>query len=68
MKSISGKNFAKILEKKGWKPARVHGSHHIYTKKDRKERISLPIHENKNLKIGLLKHLMKIAGIHESDL
>jgi predicted RNA binding protein YcfA (HicA-like mRNA interferase family) len=68
MKSASGKDFAKLLKKNGWKLARIHGSHHIYTKKGRKERISLPIHGNKDLKLGLLKHFMKIAGIKESDI
>jgi len=68
MKSLSGKDFAKILEKNGWKLARIQGSHHIYIKKGRKERISLPIHGNIDLRIGLLKHFMKIAGINESDL
>jgi predicted RNA binding protein YcfA (HicA-like mRNA interferase family) len=31
-------------------------------------RISVPIHGNKPLKIGLLRHFMKVAGIDESDL
>ena len=68
MKSLSGKDFAKILKKNGWKLARIQGSHHIYTKKGQKERISLPIHGNKNLKLGLLKHFMKLAGLKESDI
>jgi predicted RNA binding protein YcfA (HicA-like mRNA interferase family) len=68
LKQISGKDFAKLLSKKGWELKRIHGSHHVYTKADRKERISLPIHGNKPLKIGLLKHLMKIANIKEAEL
>ncbi|RKY40827.1 MAG: hypothetical protein DRP81_08950 [Candidatus Omnitrophota bacterium] len=32
MKTISGKDFAKLLEKKGWEVRRVRGSHHIYVK------------------------------------
>jgi predicted RNA binding protein YcfA (HicA-like mRNA interferase family) len=32
------------------------------------ERISLPVHGNKPLKVGLLKHLMKTAEIEESEL
>lgn len=68
MKSLSGKDFEKILKKNGWKLARIQGSHHIYIKKGQKERISLPIHSNRDLKLGLLKHFMKIAGITESDL
>ena len=29
-------------------------------------RISVPIHGNKDLKIGLLKHLLKMAGLLEN--
>lgn len=32
MKSISGKDFAKVLEQNGWVLLRVQGSHHIYGK------------------------------------
>ena len=28
MRSISGKEFAKILEKNGWQLLRINGSHH----------------------------------------
>ncbi|MGC8712943.1 MAG: type II toxin-antitoxin system HicA family toxin [Leptodesmis sp.] len=68
MKSISGKQFAKILERKGWQLIRVQGSHHIYTKPGESIRISVPIHSNKDLKIGLLHHFMKQAHLSESDL
>ena len=68
MKQVSGKDFAKMLSQKGWELKRIHGSHHVYTKTGRKERISLPIHGDKPLKIGLLKHLMKIADIVEGEL
>lgn len=68
MKSISGKQFAKILERKGWQLIRVQGSHHIYTKPSESIRISVPIHGNKDLKIGLLRHFMKQANLSESDL
>jgi predicted RNA binding protein YcfA (HicA-like mRNA interferase family) len=37
-------------------------------KTGRIERISVPVHGRKPLKIGLLKHLMKIAEIQESEL
>lgn len=68
MKAISGKDFAKLLEKKGWELRRTKGSHHIYAKADHPARISVPIHGNSPLKIGLLRHLMKVAEIDESDL
>ena len=68
MKSVSGKDFVKILERHGWSLMRVQGSHHIYGKPGNDARLSVPIHGNQNLKTGLLRHLMKLAGITEADL
>jgi predicted RNA binding protein YcfA (HicA-like mRNA interferase family) len=68
MKSISGKDLCEILENKGWQLRNIKGSHHIYIKPGRKERISVPVHGNKDLKIGLLKAIMKIAEISEDEL
>ncbi len=68
MKILSGKEFAKILERKGWKLSRIKGSHHIYVKEGHKENISLPIHKNEDLKSGLQRYFMKIASIDECEL
>ncbi len=68
MKTISGKNFSKLLAQKGWVLSRINGSHHIFTKEGTMFRISVPVHKNNELKIGLLKSLMKIADINESEL
>ena len=68
MKSISGKKFAKILERHGWELLRIQGSHHIYCQPDNPTRISVPIHGNQDLKIGLLKHFLKQAGLSEEDI
>jgi predicted RNA binding protein YcfA (HicA-like mRNA interferase family) len=68
MKTISGKDFCKLLEKKGWVLARINGSHHIYTKQGTVYRVSVPVHKNKDLKLGLLRSLMKIAEINENEL
>jgi predicted RNA binding protein YcfA (HicA-like mRNA interferase family) len=46
---------------------RVQGSHHIYGKTDTVVRISVPIHGNKSLKLGLAKHFLKMAGLNESE-
>ena len=68
MKAVSGKAFAKALERRGWRLQRINGSHHIYVREGTPYRISLPVHGNRPLKIGLLKHFMKIAGIDEYEL
>ncbi len=68
MKSISGRELARIAEQHGWNLLRIHGSHHIYGMPGSIVRLSIPIHGNKPLKIGLLKHLLKLAGLSETDL
>ncbi len=68
MKSISGKKFAILLESRGWTLLRVNGSHHIFGKPGNAQRISVPIHRNKALKTGLLKHFLKVSGISEDEL
>ncbi len=68
MKAVSGAEFAKILKKRGWQLLRVKGSHHVYGKPGQIERISIPIHGNQSLKIGLLRHFLKVAGLEENDL
>lgn len=54
MKAVTGKEFARLLESKGWILSRIKGSHHVYTKIGNPARISIPIHGNKPLKVGLL--------------
>ncbi len=68
MKALSGKDLARVFERHGWELLRVHGSHHIYGKPGSIVRLSIPIHGNKPLKIGLLKHLLKMAGLEQGDI
>jgi len=68
MKTSSGAQFAKLLEKHGWKLLRIKGSHHIYGKPGHIERISIPIHGSQLLKAGLLRHLLQVAGLSDNDL
>jgi predicted RNA binding protein YcfA (HicA-like mRNA interferase family) len=68
MKSLSGKDLAKLLEQRGWALRRVHGSHHIYMRPGSEVRLSVPVHGNQSLKTGLLRHLLKMAGISGDDM
>jgi predicted RNA binding protein YcfA (HicA-like mRNA interferase family) len=68
MKSVSGRDFARIIERRGWTLLRISGSHHIYGKADSTVRLSIPIHGNRNLKLGLLRHLMKLADVSDNEL
>ena len=68
MKAISGKRMGQLAASNGWNLARVNGSHHIFVKEGRTERLVIPIHGNKSLKIGLQRSLMKIVPVSEAEL
>ena len=65
MKSVSGREFARLVERRGWRLLRVADSHHIYGKPGSMVRLSIPIHGNRPLKTGLLRHLAKLAEIED---
>jgi len=67
MKSVSGREFARIIERRDWTLLRVSGSHHIYGKSGSTVRLSIPIHGSKPLKTGLLRHLAKLAELSDED-
>ena len=54
---MKSNELIKLLYKNGWVLDRIKGSHHIY-KKDNNT-ISVPVHGNKDLKIGTLKSILK---------
>jgi predicted RNA binding protein YcfA (HicA-like mRNA interferase family) len=68
VKQVSGKDFTRLLQQRGWHLARVNGSHPSFTKPGHRERIVVPVHGNHPLKLDLRKHQMKIAGLTESEL
>jgi predicted RNA binding protein YcfA (HicA-like mRNA interferase family) len=52
VKTISGRAFARIIERRGWQLLRINGSHHIFGKAGSDIRLSVPIHGNRPLKLG----------------
>lgn len=62
-KNISGKQLCKILQKNDWVLLRVNGSHHVFGKIGEEARIVVPIHSNTPIKTGLLKAILKTAGL-----
>jgi len=57
---VSGKDFVKKLMKDGWELDRVKGSHHIMRKNG--ICLSVPVHGNEDLKLGIFNNLNKKAG------
>lgn len=68
MKSVSGKHFCKVLDKHGWVLKRVRGRHHIYAKGGRAAIVTVPVHGNRDLKVGTVKQILKDSGLTEDDL
>ena len=68
MKSVSGKKLCKIVQRYGWVLKRIKGSHHIFEKEGLEITLTIPIHGNKDLKIGTLKAILKQANLTEDDL
>jgi len=52
VKPLSGRDFARLVERRGWRLLRVNGSHHIYGKPGSVVRLSIPTHGNRPLKLG----------------
>jgi len=67
MKTVSGKQFAKVPRDNGWTLARI-TKHHIYQSPDDKATVSVPVHNNQDLKTGILAALLKQTGLTEADL
>lgn len=68
MKSVSGKDFCKVLEAHGWNLDRINGSHHIYKKAGQPTVPTVPVHGSRDLKPGLLAKLLKQTGLTENNL
>ncbi|MFI5379847.1 MAG: type II toxin-antitoxin system HicA family toxin [Tepidisphaerales bacterium] len=68
MKQVSGKELAHVVERHGWVLLRVNGSHHIYGRTGSAVRLSIPVHTSRPLKMGLLRTLLKHAGLTEADI
>ncbi|MBI2843101.1 MAG: type II toxin-antitoxin system HicA family toxin [Armatimonadetes bacterium] len=63
MKAFTGKELVRLLREHGWQVVRIEGSQHILTKLGREETLSVPVHGSKSLKSGLVRGILKTAGI-----
>lgn len=61
---MTGKELIKIFKKHGWALDRISGSHHIMIKEGERS-IPLPVHGNKDIPKGLVKTILKQAGIEQ---
>jgi len=68
LKRISGKRMCRVLESHGWTLVRTKGSHRAFQKEGNPKTIIVPVHGNKELKLGTQRGIMKDAGLNEDDL
>jgi predicted RNA binding protein YcfA (HicA-like mRNA interferase family) len=61
---MNGRELKKRLEGHGWAFDRISGSHHIMVREGRRS-IPVPIHGSRDLPKGLVKAILKQAGIRE---
>jgi predicted RNA binding protein YcfA (HicA-like mRNA interferase family) len=64
---INAKELVKALERKGFYFSRQSGSHAIYANADG-TKVTVPVHGKKDLGKGLLRQIMKDAGLTNEDL
>ena len=62
-----GRKIIRVFKKAGWVPDHIEGSHHILVKKGAEEILVVPVHGNKPIKVGLLKGLIKDAGLTNEE-
>ncbi|MCK4459602.1 MAG: type II toxin-antitoxin system HicA family toxin [Methanosarcinales archaeon] len=63
----SGRKIIRVFKKAGWIVDRIEGSHHILVKEGAEEILSVPVHGTKPIKVGLLKGLIKDAGLTNEE-
>ncbi len=59
----SGDKHVSAFKAAGWQVNHIEGSHHILIKDNSEVHLSIPVHKNKILGIGLLKKLITKAGL-----
>jgi len=63
LKSVTGPEMCRLIEKNGWSLRRIRGSHHIYSKQGDPKVIAIPVHGSKSLKPGLAVRIARDAGV-----
>ena len=62
-----GRKIIRVFKKAGWVLDHIEGSHHILVKEGAEEILVVPVHGNKPIKVGLLKGLIKDAGLTNEE-
>jgi predicted RNA binding protein YcfA (HicA-like mRNA interferase family) len=61
--TVSGKQALSAFLKAGFTIARTSASHHVLKKNGHRFNLSVPIHSNRDLKVGTLRGLIRASGL-----
>lgn len=64
---VTPKQLIRVLERHGWQVHRIRGSHHILIHPERRQGVTVPVH-NKELKRGTLGSILRSTGLSREDL
>jgi predicted RNA binding protein YcfA (HicA-like mRNA interferase family) len=61
---ITGQGLCRKPEQAGWSLKRIHGSHHIFGRPGERKLITVPVHGNRELKLGLAARIARDANLN----
>lgn len=62
---VTGQEMVRFLQREGFQLLRVRGSHHFFAKDEL--RTSVPVHGNRELKIGTLRGILRDIQLAPSE-
>lgn len=65
--ALKAREVIRILERAGYQVDRVTGSHYIMRHPERRGRIPVPFHGRRDIKIGVLRSIIKESGLSEEE-
>ena len=60
--------MCKLLESRGWTLDPISGPHHVDTHPDAPRPIPVPVHGNRDLRVGTQRSIIREAGLTDDDL
>jgi len=63
----SGDKHVAAFKRAGWRVNHIEGSHHILIKEGGAVHLSIPVHRDKTLGVGLLKKIIVKAGLTNEE-
>lgn len=65
--AVTGRQLAKVLERKGWELDHVQGSHHVYANPELRRSVPIPVHAGRMIGRGLLSRILRQTDISRDE-